>query len=159
MNKNFIELARKPLLFKLYLMRQLPLAWMAGLKIGHIDEHRTDIRIKYGFWTKNPFRSIYFAALCMAGEFASGVLCLKHILDQKVKVSMLVVNLSADFTKKAVGTISFTCDQGDMIKNEILESVKTGEGRAFEAITIAKDEEGDEVARFTITWSVKAKKA
>lgn len=154
---KFLKLARNPFLFKIYLMKELPLAWIAGLRIGYIDESRTDIRMKLGFWNKNPFKSLYFAAQCMAGEFASGVLCLKHVMDQEVKVSMLVVNMSTTFSKKAVGTISFVCEQGDLIKNEILESVKTGEGRAFEAVTVARDEEGDEVSRFNITWSVKAK--
>jgi hypothetical protein len=93
----------------------------------------------------------------MAAELASGIQAMMHV-QAGGPVSMLVVGLQGDFTKKAVGLISFTCPDGPRIAQAIAESRATGEGRLVEATSTGLDEAGDVVATFRLTWSFRAKK-
>ncbi len=153
-----ISILSSPFKLKLFMLAKLPMGFLAGLKIESISEEQSVVSIRYGYLTKNPFRSIYFACLAMAGELASGSLGLVHVYEASPAVSMLVVSMEATFTKKAIGKICFTCYDGLSIKSAIEESTRTGEGKTVIAKSIGIDEVGDEVAVFKITWSYKAKK-
>lgn len=152
-----IAALRNPIKFRLFLLMKLPMAFIAGLKLQLLTKEEGSISLRYGYLTKNPFRSIYFACLAMAGEMASGVLCIAHS-KASVPVSILVVNMEAVFKKKAVGRIVFTSKDGQEIHNAIQESILTGEGKTVIATSTGKDEVGDVVAEFKVTWSFKAKK-
>ncbi|RZK98454.1 MAG: DUF4442 domain-containing protein, partial [Hymenobacter sp.] len=93
---------------RLFMLRKLPLAWLAGLRLVALTPEAATVTIRYKYLTQNPFRSIYFAALAMAAELASGIQAMLHTQGGG-PVSMLVVGLQAEFTKKAVGLIAFTC--------------------------------------------------
>ena len=113
--------------------------------------------MKYKYLNKNPFGSIYFACLSMAGELSSGILAASFTYKSSPKISMLAVAMDVEFTKKAVGTITFKCNQGQKINDTIKRSIETGEGQTIDAITIATDKSGDKVAEFKIKWSFKVK--
>jgi hypothetical protein len=72
-------------------------------------------------------------------------------------VSMLVVGLQAEFTKKAVGLIAFTCPDGAAIAAAVAESRATGEGHTVACTSTGRDQVGDVVAVFRVTWSFRAK--
>ncbi|WP_233635814.1 DUF4442 domain-containing protein [Hymenobacter setariae] len=141
---------------RLFMLRKLPLAWLAGLRLTALTSEVATVTIRYKYLTQNPFRSIYFAALAMAAELASGIQAMMHTQGGG-PVSMLVVGLQAEFSKKAVGLIAFTCPDGDAIAAAIAESRATGEGRTVVCTSTGRDEAGDIVAVFRITWSFKAK--
>lgn len=71
---------------------------------------------------------------------------------------MLVVGLEAEYFKKATGKTSFVCNDGEAIQNAIAATIRTGEGVTVKATSIGTNAQGEEVARFFITWSFKAKK-
>ncbi|KAF5296692.1 hypothetical protein FQR65_LT19802 [Abscondita terminalis] len=55
---------------------------------------------------------MYFAvAQAMAAELSTGALVMREIQRSGKKVSMLVANNNGTYTKKAVGTITFTCEE------------------------------------------------
>jgi len=135
----------------------LPLAFIAGLRVIHIDEKKAAVSIPYKFLNQNPFQSIYFAALAMAAELSTGILAITSVQTASKPVSMLVFEMSANFTKKAKGKIVFSCNDGKAIEEAIEESVKTGEGQIVTATSIGIDSEGDQVAEFKFTWTFKPK--
>lgn len=155
---SFIEKIRNPLKLKLFFLTKLPMALIAGLKIGYLDNEKSDVTIKYGYLTQNPFKSLYFACLAMAAELASGVLVLSAVHHSNQMISTLVTAMDAEFTKKAVGKISFTCEDGDAINEIIQQTINTKNGVILKTKSVGKDELGDIVAVFHITWSMKAKK-
>ena len=146
-----------PLKLRLFMMQKLPMAWLAGLRLTQLTPETATVTVRYKYLTQNPFRSIYFGCLAMAAELASGIQAMMHVQAGR-PVSMLVVGLQGDFTKKAVGLISFTCPDGPRIAQAIAESRATGEGRLVEATSTGLDEAGDVVATFRLTWSFRAKK-
>ena len=133
------------------------MAFLAGMKIKELSDNRAVLQMKYKYLNKNPFGSIYFACLSMAGELSSGILAASFTYKSSPKISMLVVGMEVEFIKKAVGVITFTCNQGQEINDTIQRSIETGEGQTIEAITIANDESGEKVAEFKIRWSFKSK--
>ena len=159
-SKSNIYFQRKmlnPFYFKLFLLLKLPMAFLAGIKLKELSCNRAVLQMKYKYLNKNPFGSIYFACLSMAGELASGMLASSIIYTNKYRISMLVVAVDIKFTKKAIGTIFFECNQGKEILSTIQKSIITGEGKTINALTVAKNDQGDIVAEFLIKWSFKLK--
>ncbi|MEY3412057.1 MAG: hypothetical protein RIQ70_743, partial [Bacteroidota bacterium] len=107
---TFIDILRNPFQLKLFFITKLPMALLAGLRIEAIDQSTATISLKYGYLTKNPFKSLYFACLAMAAELASGVLVWSGVADSKKNISMLVTGMEAEFTKKAIGKVAFCCE-------------------------------------------------
>lgn len=138
-------------------MRKLPLAWLAGLKVVQYDANACEIGLRYGYWTQNPFRSIYFAALAMAAEMSTGLPALLLLRASGKPASMLVTNLQASYGKKAVGKIRFRFDQMAGMQAAIEKALQSGEGVVFQAESIGTNSQGEEVARFQISWSFKRK--
>ncbi len=155
--KIFFNLINNRFKLKLLLISKLPLAFLAGVNLESVNTKEAIATIKYKWINKNPFRSIYFAALSMAAELSTGVLAMMHLYGRKPAISMLVVANTAEFYKKATGKISFTCHEGKEIKNAIENSVKTLEPQIITVSSIGIDENGDAIAKFTFTWSFKAK--
>lgn len=145
-----------PWKLRFFMLRKLPMGLLAGLRVTAFDEQTASVTIRYGYLTQNPFRSLYFACLAMAAELATGVQGLVRVAEGP-PVSMLVVGLEGSFTKKAVGRITFTCPDGAAIAQAVAETRATGESRSVLCTSTGRDETGDEVAVFRLTWSFKAK--
>ena len=146
-----------PMKLRLFMLQKLPMAWLAGLRLTQLTPEAATVTVRFKHLTQNPFRSIYFACLAMAAELASGMQAMMHVQGGS-PVSMLVVKLEGDFTKKAVGLITFTCPDGALIAQAVAESRATGEGRTVVCISTGMDEAGDVVAVFKLTWSFRAKR-
>jgi acyl-coenzyme A thioesterase PaaI-like protein len=151
------KMATDKWMMKLYMLKNLSMAAIAGLKVTEIDKEHAVVTVPYKYLTKNPFRSIYFAVLSMAAELSSGILAMALVSDGAKPVSMLVLNMKASFTKKARTLIKFVCNNGVEIEKAINESLSSGEGKTVEVVTKGYDEHGDEVAVFTFTWTFKPK--
>lgn len=154
----FIRSLKHPLKFRMFLLSQLPNAFFAGLRIKELDETVCRVTVPYKWFTKNPFRSTYFACLSMAAEMSTGVLCLVHLHKRNPPVSMLVVKVESEYLKKATGKTTFSCEEGVLIKETIEHAIDKGEARTFKARSIGRNSEGAIVAEFLITWSFKVKR-
>jgi len=153
----FRRLVASPAKFKLFMLSKLPMAYMADLRVSSLTPERATVTVPYKYLNKNPFGSIYFACLSMAAELSTGVLCMMHVYKATPSVSMLVVHMEADFTKKAVGKITFFCEDGRRIQEAVEKTKATGQGVTVTATSIGLDESGEQVAEFRYTWSLKAK--
>jgi acyl-coenzyme A thioesterase PaaI-like protein len=153
----FRQQVLNPWKLRLFMLQKLPMAWLAGLRLRELTPERAVVTIPFKYLTQNPFHSIYFACLAMAAELASGIQAMMHV-QSGAPASMLVVGLEADFSKKAVGLITFTCPNGPQIAQALAESRATGEGHTVLCTSTGVDEAGDVVAVFRITWSFRAKR-
>lgn len=143
--------------FDEFLLSKLPIARIAGLKLKHYDNSKCQISVKYGFLNQNPFGSMFWAVQGMAAETSTGTLCLTKIKMLGENISMLVLNIQANFIKKAIGEIIFTCEEGDKIDKVLEKAIETGEGELLTLTSTGMDESGEKVAEFQITWSFKLK--
>jgi acyl-coenzyme A thioesterase PaaI-like protein len=146
-----------PVKQRLFLLTKLPMAGLAGVRVQQLTATEATVTVPFKYLTKNPFRSIYFACLSMAAEMASGVMAMLYTSTNDRPVSMLVVGMQADFTKKATTRIAFTSTDGPAIAQAVAETLATGEGRTVVCTSTGRDAAGDTVAEFRITWSFRAK--
>jgi hypothetical protein len=155
--QKFLQLIKHPVKFRMFLFAKLPSAFFAGVRVKNIDENKAVVTVPYKWFSQNPFKSTYFACLAMAAEMSTGLLAMMHTYKRTPAVSMLVVGLEAVYHKKATGITTFTCEDGLVIKNLIEEAVHTKEPKTFKAKSTGKNNEGELVAEFFITWSFKSK--
>jgi len=142
---------------KLYFLWRLPTAWWWGIRVEQLEAHQAIVSLPFNWYTKNPFRSIYFAALVGAGEFATGILALQALCGQP-SVSMLVLHQEAEFVKKATERVYFHCQQGEQVRQVISDVVQSSAPKTIRMKAEATDGSGQVVARVYITWSFKRKR-
>ena len=140
-----------------FLLFKLPSAYFSGVRVKQISTEKCTVSVKHRWINQNPFNSMYFAVQAMAAELTTGALVMYNIKNSGKKISMLVANNKGNFSKKAKGWITFTCNDGHLIADAIARTVATGEGQTFWMKSIGVDEQGDQVSEMEFEWSVRAK--
>lgn len=140
----------------MYLLWKLPAAWFMGIRVRSCSPEQCLVMLPFTWRSQNPFRSIYFAAQCAAGELSTGLIALA-LLQEKPPVSMLVTHIEAVFFVKANDTLTFTCSDGAAIHAAIQKALETGNPQVLQANSIATLPDGREAAKISITWSFKKK--
>jgi hypothetical protein len=135
----------------------LPAAFFSGVYLGNLSKEKAQVHVRFSWFSQNPFKSIYFACLAMAAEMSSGILALIHTQHLNPKVSMLVIGMNAEFHKKAIGKITFVCEDGEKINQVVGEVIQKQIGLVCETHSKGYDEQGNCVAEFFIKWSFKQK--
>ena len=146
-----------PRKFNLFTMLKLPSAWLTGVRLKTIDAHTCTVQVKHRWINQNPFRSMFWAVQGMAAELSTGALVVSYIENSGQKISMLVANNHATFTKKATGRITFTCNDGSKIRETIAEAIETGEGQTCMMKSVGVNKDGVQVSEFNFEWTVKVK--
>lgn len=136
---------------------KLPSVFFTGVRVKSIDNNSCTVKVKHRWINQNPFKSMFWAVQGMAAELSTGALVLMKIRQSGKKVSMLVTNNNASFTKKATGKITFICKDGHLIDQALNKSIDTGEGQAFWMQSIGTNEDGVVVSTFNFEWSVRVK--
>jgi hypothetical protein len=140
-----------------FLFFKLPSAYISGVRVKQISTATCTVSVRHRWINQNPFNSMYFAVQAMAAELSTGALVMLHIKNSGKKISMLVANNKGNFSKKAKGRITFTCNDGNLVENAIAKTVATGEGQTFWMKSIGIDEKGDQVSEMDFEWSIRAK--
>lgn len=153
----FFLMVQNPLKFRLYLFTKLPAAFFSGLRVVEASPDAAGVAVPFKRFTKNPFRSTYFACLSMAAELSTGLLAMANVYRRKPAVSMLITAMEAHFMKKATGRTTFTCEEGQKIEQTIDAALASGQGQELRVQSIGKNEKGEVVAVFWFTWSFKTK--
>lgn len=156
--QQFINRLKNPFLFRLFLLGKLPLGFFSGMRVTEVSKSHCVATVPYGWMTRNPFKSTYFAALAMAAELSTGALALFAVERTSPSVAVIIIGMDAKFPKRAVNLTTFTCDEGDVLFNAVKEAQATGEQVTATVTTVGRAEDGTEVARFTFTWSFKRRK-
>ncbi|WBX73221.1 DUF4442 domain-containing protein [Tenacibaculum pacificus] len=136
---------------------KLPSAYICGIRVKFISDEKSEVSVKHRWINQNPFNSMFWAVQGMAAELSTGILVMQAIDKSNRKVSMLVTNMNATFTKKATGRIYFKCNDGLVIKRAIQKSIETGEGQTILVTSEGINEDGISVSKFQFEWSLKVK--
>ena len=100
---------------------------------------------------------MFWAVQGMAAELTTGALVMKKIRESGKRISMLVANNNATFSKKATGRIFFACYQGQDIDKAIAKTIETGEGQTVWLNSKGINTDGVEVSNFNFEWTLKVK--
>jgi Domain of unknown function (DUF4442) len=157
MNSQFLQLINNKIKFNLFLIKNLPSAYFSSVRLVSANEATCIVKVRYKWFSRNPFKSTYFACLAMAAEMSTGILALGNIYKRKPSVSMLVVGLKAEYFKKATDITTFTCNDGATFKAQIEATIATKQPVTVTAISKGYNKANELVATFEITWSFKAR--
>ena len=156
-SNKFINLVQNPFKFIFFLLTRLPAAFFSGVRLKYADESQAIVTVPYKWFSKNPFKSTYFACLSMAAEMSTGVLAMAYTYKKEPAISLLVIKTEGTFLKKATGSTTFSCEDGPSFQQSVNEAAASGKNTMVAARSTGKDQSGDIVAEFVITWSFKAK--
>ena len=140
-----------------WMLFKLPAAWLTGVRLTLIDESKCEVKVRFKWINQNPYRSMFWAVQAMAAELTTGMLLTKSIQDSNSDISMLLVSNKSSFYKKAVGKITFVCDEGEIAKQLINSTIKNSTSKAWFKAK-GYDEAGDQVSEFDFEWSCKKRK-
>ncbi|MFD0860912.1 DUF4442 domain-containing protein [Sungkyunkwania multivorans] len=146
-----------PRKLNMFLMLRLPSAWLTGIRVKSINEKTCVATVKHRWINQNPFNSMFWAVQGMAAELTTGAMVTAQIRETGKKISMLVANNSANFSKKATGRITFTCNDGDKIEAALKRTIETGEGQTIWMQSVGVNTEGVVVSTFNFEWTVRVK--
>ncbi len=141
-----------------FLFFKLPAAWWCGVRVQKITASICEVTVTHKWINQNPFKSMYFAVQAMAAELSTGALVMKGIKESEEKISMLVAQNKASFSKKATGKITFLCTEEEKISKAIKHTIATGEGQTFWLDSQGVNEKGVVVSDFKFEWTVRLKK-
>lgn len=143
--------------FHLYLLAKIPISFLAGVRLQSLSDKECITKVSLSWFSQNPFNSMFWAVQGMAAEFSTGIMCAEKIRKSGQKISMLVTEQSAEFTKKATGKIIFSCNQGKDIDVALKQAIETKEGVELILLSNGENETGEMVSKFQFKWSFKVK--
>ncbi|PCI04860.1 MAG: thioesterase [Gammaproteobacteria bacterium] len=146
-----------PLKQKLFYLKNLPMGLLSGIRLIHLDENRSVTEVPYRWCNKNPFKSMYFAVQSMAAELSTAAPAIMALQGIDADVVFIIVDLKAEFIKKAQSKVTFTCLDYENIFNNIATLNKINDTITVMTKTVGRDIDDNEVAIFYFTWSFKRK--
>ena len=90
------------------------------MRLRYIDEQKAIVTVRHRWINQNPFKS-YVLGSSRDGRRVDvrGAMVMNQIKKSGRNISMLVANNNANFSKKATGKITFTCEDGHLIADAI----------------------------------------
>ena len=146
-----------PLKLNIFLFFKLPSAFWSGVRVKSISKEQCVVTVKHRWFNQNPFKSMYFAVQAMAAELTTGALVMMQIKKSGKNISMLVANNNSNFSKKATGRITFTCNDAHLIEEAIKQTIATGEGQTIWMKSVGVNEKREQVSEMNFEWSIKLK--
>jgi len=141
--------------YNTFLFFKLPSAWWSGVRLRYLDLGKAVVSVRHRWINQNPFNSIYWAVQGMAAELSTGALVTEQIRESSKNVSMLVAANKAEFSKKATGLITFSCEDGALIARTLEKAIQSREGQTVWTKSIGRNEAGDTVSTFEFEWTMK----
>lgn len=154
---KYNEMATSTSKFNTFTFFKLPSAWWCGVRLRYLDDKKAVTTVTHRWANQNPFKSMFWAVQGMAAELSTGAMVIDQIRESGRKISMLVQNNNANFSKKATGKITFTCEDGHLIADAIKATIATGEGQKFWMKAVGVNQDGVVVSTFNFEWTVRLK--
>ena len=149
---------KSPFQYNLYNFFKLPSVWWCGIRVKSVNKETCLVGVKHRWINQNPFKSMFWAVQGMAAELSTGLLLMNEITRSNRSFSMLVLNNKANFSKKATGRISFSCNQGLQIRETIKKAISSGEPQTIWLNSCGVDSQKDTVSTFSFEWTLKVRK-
>lgn len=141
---------------------KIPMLFFISPTVQRLDREVCIVKVPLNFRTKNHLGSMYFGVLSAGADIAGGLIAMKMIHEGGNKISLVFKDFNAKFFKRAEGHVFFTCTQGLDIQN-LVQKALDGDERVempVDIVATVPSKTGDEpVAQFTLTLSLKKKKA
>ncbi|MCX6181780.1 MAG: DUF4442 domain-containing protein [Bacteroidetes bacterium] len=146
-----------PFIFFLFTLFKVPAVAIAGIRIKSLSGDKCTATVPFKFLNKNPFKSMYFAVQAMAAEISTAIPAMLAIEKHDESFAMLVVEVKAEFFKKGISKVTFTCQNGPDFSAALEKSIQSKQPVTVMAKTVGTMSDGTVVSEFYFTWSFKAR--
>ena len=139
---------------------KIPMIAFLHPRVMRLDDGGAVIRFKLNRRSRNHVGSLYFGALAVGADLAGGILAMRAIETSKQPVSLIFQSFKADFHKRAMADVDFTCLQGPEVAALVQQAIDTKERVSMPVTIIATTPSvsGDEpVATLEVLLSLKLK--
>lgn len=136
---------------------KIPMIGYTSPKLLELTDEKVAVKIKLRRRTKNHLNSMYFGALAVGADLTAGIHAFYFAKKYGLNISFAFKGMQADFIKRAETDVTFTTDQGLLLKEAVEKSRETGERINQPILVEAKNDMGELVATFTMISSVKCK--
>ena len=151
------KFAVKSFFFRTYLIFNLPMGFLSGMKIKKLEENHCEVTIPFKWINKNPFKSTFWAVLGMGAEMNTAALILQYTYKHQPSISTLPLKSEGEFFKKATGLTKFICQDGLIIKEKIKTAIQSKKPEIIEAFSTGLNENNETICKFKFTWSIKVR--
>ncbi|MDI1352926.1 MAG: hypothetical protein PSV35_09225 [bacterium] len=108
--------------------------------------------------SRNHLNSMYFGALAVGADLAGGLHGFYHGDKAQCNLSLAFKSFQAQFVRRPESDVYFVCNEGEQVKEMIMESQKTGERKNKQLVIKAYTNyltTPEEVAHFVLELSLK----
>lgn len=138
---------------------KVPLITSVRPSVIRLNGKGCEVKIPLNYWTRNHLKTMYFGTLAIGADCAGGLMTLEAIRRSKKKVQLVFKDFKADFLRRPEADVHFICKDGEKIKKQVQETIRTKK-RVNRTISITattpKISGNEPVAKFLLTLSVKA---
>lgn len=142
-------------LFRTFAFFKVPMGWLSGMRLAELTTERAVATQPFKWFNMNPFKSTYFAVQSMAAELSTAAIGLLAIEGNNPSIATIIIDMKAEFPKKATGRVTFTCEDGQKIFEAVERAKSAGEASTTTAKTVGTMADGTVVSVFEFTWSFK----
>ncbi|TNE27491.1 MAG: DUF4442 domain-containing protein [Bacteroidetes bacterium] len=146
---------RNKWVFRLFTRKMVPAAARAGVRFVEMDGEKCTILVPNLKRNRNPFRSMYFAVQSMGAEMSTALLAMFHLEAHHASIAWIVIDFKADFPTKATSDVTFTCVDGEKVREAIQRAAEGEEAQVVELKTVGTTSDGTVVSNFQFRWSFK----
>lgn len=122
-----------------------------------LTDEEVEVIVKLRKRTKNHLNSMYFGALAVGADLAGGIHALYYCDKQGLQPHFSFKSMDAQFLKRVDSDAHFICKSGREIEQVVQLAFETKERQNFPVPISVLNNEGEEVARFTMEMSIKLK--
>lgn len=133
----------------------IPLLGFVRPKLERIDEREAVVSIRLRRRTRNHLKSMYFGALAVGADVSAGLHAFYFSEELGVKPSFVFKSMKGTFHKRAMGTVFFTSNEGQKVRETVVRAKETGERQQAFVTVEATTADGESVATFEMEISVK----
>ncbi|MFK8136779.1 MAG: PaaI family thioesterase [Bdellovibrionales bacterium] len=147
---------KESLKLNLFGIAKIPLIVFCTPSVVKLDDENCEIKIPLRYRTKNHLGSMYFGALAIGGDLASGLAAMFAIDKSEKKISLVFKDFKANFLKRPTEDVIFRCQSVKETNELVKEAESTTERveRPIEVVAIGA-KSGDLYAEMTLTLSLK----
>lgn len=149
---------KETLNLRLFGLAKIPLLFLASPSVVRLTAKECEVRIPLNWLTRNHLKSMYFGTLAMGADCAGGLMAMDAIRKSGKKVSLIFKDFQAQFLKRAEGDVHFICKDGEEIRKQVAETIRTKKrvNRTLNVVATTPKVSGKEaVAKFQLTLSLK----
>jgi acyl-coenzyme A thioesterase PaaI-like protein len=149
--KKYVMMLRLMGIFK------IPMIGYVRPRLVEINDNDVVVKIRLRRRTKNHLKSMYFGVLAVGADVTAGLHAFYFCDELNVRPSFAFKAMKSEFIKRAETDVIFTCNEGALVREQVLKAIQTNERQNHWVNVTAKDLNGDIVALFEMEISVKIK--